>query len=309
MRTNLISTLVILLIIIGGLVVIYVTDTYGLRSQLDSHTARAGVQVLEGEVQNRVLKEFGLFTEKTISLPVSGNLIDYAPQGYAITFNTERGVWSIESLVDQKVLATNEHSKLWLSTSPNNRYLVYAQREALESKDRVQEAIAVYDPAQWRTHVVDPASGETLAEVVGSMPRFFERAGSTHLLYLLPNEVRIRVLGTQKESALSYAIDGLWPVEVSKDGKYIALFNTERMSYEVFTFELTNGSITLTPLPPMPLQVRILAFEGSDLYALVRLPEQGGVQLVVIDLEHPESYTVLSDRTGLEYVRKIIPAL
>lgn len=308
MRTNLIVSLIALLLIGGGAVTIYVTNTFGIQSEVTARTARAGIQVLEGEVQNRALKEFGLFTEKTISLPITGRLIDYIPAGYAITINDEQGVWSLESLTDQKTIATGKNSKLWVSTSPNNRYLVYAERGALEPTEGIRSATQVYDPAQWNTKVIDIGTGEMLMEVTGSMPRFFEREGSTHLLYLLPNEVHIRMLGTQRESVLPYQIDGLWPAEVSADGKYLALFNTDRMSYDIFTFTLTNGSITLTPLPPMPVQARIVTFKGSYLYASAWLPLEEQAALVVIDLEHPEVFTVLSDRPGLEKVRRIIPA-
>lgn len=307
MRRNLITTLVIVLLIIGGFVVAYVTDTYGIQTQIEARTARNGVQVVEGEVQSRTLKEFGLLTENTIALPITGRLIDYVPEGYAITINDEKGTWNVESLADATTLATGANSKLWIDVSPNGHYLVFAERAALEPTDGIRAVLDVYNPTQWNTRVLDLETKHTLMETKGSMPRFFEREGSTHLLYLLPNEVRVRALGTQHEFVLPYKIDGLWPVEVSADGSYIALFNEERMSYDIFTFELTNGSITLTPLPPLPLQVRIIAFNDSNLYAVVRLPEQGGVQLVVIDLEHPASYTVLSDRKGLENVRRIIP--
>lgn len=309
MRRNLITTLAIILLIGGGSAAVYATDTYGVRSQLDSRVARAGVQVLEGDVQNRTLKEFGLLSEKNITLPITGRLIDYVPEGYAITINNEQGTWNVESLGDQKTFATGPNSKLWLGVSPNGRYLSYAERAPLEPIEGIRAALDVYNPAQWHARVLDLETEHVLMETKGSMPRFFEREGSTHLLYLLPNEVRIRVLGTPREFILPYQIDGLWPAEVSADGKYIALFNVERMSYEVFTFELTDGAVVLAPLPSMPVQVRILTFKGTDLYASAWLPAEERAELIVIDLENPGSYTVLSDRKGLEHVRRIIPAL
>jgi hypothetical protein len=308
MRNGLITTLIVLLLLIAGGAGIYVTDTFDARSEFESRTVRAGIQVLEGEVQNRTLKEFNFFGEKAIALPLTGRLIDYAPAGYAITFNTETGLWNVEVLATQKTLTSSTSSKLWLSTSPNGHYLVFAERTPLEVDNTLKEATAVYDPAQWTVHLVDTATEVMRTEATGSMPRFFEREGSTHLLYLRPDEVRVRVIGTQREFALPYAIDGLWPVEVSPDGKYLALFNMDRMSYEIFTFALTDGAIVLTPLPSMPVQVRILAFKGSDLYASAWLPEEERAELVVIDLKHPESVTILSDRSGLEHVRRIIPA-
>ena len=308
MRNGLITTLVILLLLIAGGAVIYVTDMFGVRTEFESRTARIGVQVLEGEVQNRALKEFTLFGEETITLPLSGRLIDYTPAGYAITSSADTGLWNIESLTTKKTIASSANSKLWLSASPNGRYVVFAERAALEVDGTAPEAVAVYDPAQWTINLVDVATGAVRAEATGSMPRFFEREGSTHILYLLPNEVRVRVIGTPREFSLARDVDGLWPAEVSANGKYLALFNMETMSYEIFTFALTDGKIILTPLAPMPVQVRILAFKGSELYASAWLPEEERAELVVIDLMHPESFTVLSDRPGLEHVRRIIPA-
>lgn len=308
MRNGLIITVIVPLLILGAAAIVYLTDTFDVRSELTARSARTGVQVLEGKVQNRILKEFSFFGEKTIPLPLSGRLIDYAPAGYAITFNTETGLWRVEALASQKTIAESPNSKLWLSTAPNGRYLVFAERAVQERTDDVSQAVAVYDPAQWHINLVDVETGAVRTETTGSTPRFFERSGSTHLLYLAPQEVHIHAIGARQEFVLPYKGDGLWPAEVSADGRYLALFNMDLMSYEIFTFELINGTIALTPLPRMPLQVRILAFKGSDLYALAWLPEEERAELVVIDLAHPESFTVLADRIGLEHVRRIIPA-
>lgn len=314
MQRTLVTTLIILLLIIGGGVVVYVTDTFGLRSAVETRIARDGVRILEGTVHDRVMKEFDLFDEKEIPIASDKRLVDYVPQdgGYAITFDPETAAWEVVHLTDgANVLASSVANKLWLSIDPGAHFLAYGERTPLQVTNEQLNAVDVYNPAAWSVRLVDLKSGSTRTEVTGSMPRLFERDGNTYVLYLAPNQVRVRILlgEWQPEFVVSHFVDGLWPVEVSPDGKYMALFDMERMTYDIYEFDLANGAIVLKPLPHLPGQARILSFDGGHLLALMWSPEREAAYLAKIDLEHPDELPViLSERVGLDAVRKIIPA-
>lgn len=314
MQRILTSTLVILLVVLLGGAAVYLTDTFGLRTDVEERIARDGVRILEGTVHDRVMKEFDKFNEREIPVVPGKQLIDYVPQngGYAIVFDAETAAWEVVSLADAaNPLASSVANKLWLGIDPGAHFLTYGERTPLQVTNEQLNATDVYNPSAWMVRLVDLKSGSTRTEVTGSMPRLFERDGNTYLLYLAPNQVRVRILlgEWQPEFVVSHFVDGLWPAEVSPDGKYLALFDMERMTYDIYEFDLANGAIVLKPLPHLPGQARILAFDGTDLLALMWSPEREAAYLAKIDLAHPDELPViLSERVGLDAVRKIIPA-
>lgn len=301
-------------LITGG--VAYYLNAFGSRAQIEGRMAVLGVRLLEGGFQDREAYEYTWFGRKLLPTPIPAGqeLLDYARTDSAefmLFFNQKTSETQIRQLSPvSEVLVSATTTLGWLSVVPDGSVLAYAELVSLTlPSEGPLEATAVYNPARWHLRILDTATGRVTDHGAGSAPRLFVRDGKPYVVFLVPEGVRIRALSETpvQDYTLAYPVTGLWPPEVSPDGKYLAVFDEERMSYELFQYELEAGEIRTTALPRLPGQQRIITFAGDRLVAVEWDPVLEVTPLTVSDIRTGKTLVTLFADDNLLAARRLIP--
>lgn len=302
------GTLLALLAVAG---VLYAADAFQIRSKLEARIALIGTRVVDGVTGERTVYEYTFLGREVVDVGVTG-LVDYVRHGavaYALTLDpSTRDSRIVELGETNRTLVSGTSTKLWLQVSENNRKLAFGELVRMDFGLPPVDVAEVYDPARWRVRVLSPETGDVLFEGEGSTPRLFEKNGMTHVLFLTPESIRVRDLSDNgAEFSLPFDVDGTWPVEVSADGSYLAIFNKDLMSYEFYEFALTDGRIELSSRTAPEGQLRILSMNGSNLTALGWHPDTETAYLLLGDLTNLSDSVSVTENEELETIRRILP--
>jgi hypothetical protein len=307
--------IIVVLAGIGGAgAYVYMHDSFGWRAHADAVSILPHLRVLEGTLDTRTVGDYtaqGAY--RAHSLAVKGDLVDYVTLDgkteYALVAAPEtKPSTAIVRIADghTETLVGATSTKLWLALSPDGSTLAYAEREPFTSTSTKPDPTTAYDPNAWTVHVLDLRTGSSTAIAHAATPRFFTRDGVTYLLYLQVPDIHIRSLTDGTEFTLAHVNDGLWPVEVARDGHYLAVYNRSIQSYEFFTFELAHNAITTTQLPQPQSAMRIITFDKTSVGGVAYDMKTKQSSFVVADLADRSKETVLFSDPKLEHARRII---
>lgn len=230
------------------------------------------MRFMSGTFENRTLQELSASGQSTITLPVSGKVLEYARTSVeAAIVLEENGGQAVHLLTAQpKRISTSVSPKSALALSQDGTYLAYAERQSESMGETVGE---FYSAEAWVVHVYNTVNTEGQILGVGYAPQFFMLAGEQYVSYTTPFGLRFVNLATNTASDLSVQFpqtDSRAIPTISPDGTYVVLPNVTVSRFSLFKLGLSNGVFSLTPHGELLSNTTSVVFSDGKLYGASR---------------------------------------
>lgn len=253
-----------LMLILGGLVSLYFV-------RMPARDAHPALRFMSGSYEMRTLRELSHRGATQVTLPVSGNVIEYARRGAEAAIVREgTGDQSVYVLgTEPERIATGLAPKSALIVSEDGTLLAYAERDTTIASTSSE----FYSPEFWVVHVYNVATKVNQIMGVGYAPQLFTLAGVPYLSYTTPFGIRFVNVVTKQTADLSVQIsatDGRLTPVISPDGTLIAIPNTVASRYSLFDLMVTEGTFSLTPRGDLLEHTSSVTFSNGKVYGVSR---------------------------------------
>ncbi|MES2226060.1 MAG: hypothetical protein V4480_04625 [Patescibacteria group bacterium] len=249
-----------------------------------------GISYQAGSYENRDLHRIGWFGIRSVTLPVSGRVLDYARAGgsEAAIVLADDGSQDVYRIAGGKAQALTHDGgiKSSLAISQDGSMVAYAARSMASTST---EPADFYALDAWNVTRINTADGSATLAGKGYGPQFFAFEGSEYLAFTGPAGLHIVELATNTHQDLPVGtmhINGLYRAAISADGHYLALPSSD--TYKEFSLSKADGVFSIAYIGRIPFGAMSVSYLKDDTVASLVATEAGN-SITLSDPANPAS--------------------